>query len=251
MKKILLFVALATLTLTVFGQKVWNFGGDATTWPISAGIGTGPFPVVIDGLSITGISSNVNMGQVEAAAKTFTSPTTSVSYSFANRFKFNGAGYTGAAATDATPTVNMPTQRYLSINVTGNSTIYVIGVSGSKDNARKIFVTDGTTLIGAINFPIDTSGSTAVTVMAEGTVNYTGPAATLYIYCNQALNLYYLSATNVVATGINDVNINKTIKSVELYDFLGKKLPQDTKGLVVKKITYEDGTTASEKAYIK
>ena len=243
MKKQLLIVVLATLSLTVFGQKIWNFGGDATTWPLSSGIGTGPFPVVIDGLSITGITTNVNMGAITAGAKTFTDANNTV-YSFANRFQFNGAGYSGAAATDVTPTVNMPVQRYLSINVSGDSKIYFIGVTGSSSSARKIFVTDGTNLIGSVDFP-------AGTTLNDGTVNYTGAATTLYVFCNSAINLYYLSATNVVATGLPNVNINKTIKTIEYFDATGKQLPQTAKGLVVKKINYNDGTSASEKVYIK
>lgn len=244
MKKQLLIVVLATLSITVFGQKIWNFGGDATTWPVSAGVGTGPYPVVIDGLSITGITTNVNMGQVEANVKTFTSPTTSTNYSFANRFKFNGAGYSGAAATDVTPLVNMPTQRYLTFNVTGNSQIYAIGQTGSNSSARKIFITDGTTLIGAMDFP-------ASTVLNEASISYTGSATTLYVFCNSSVNLYYMTATNVATTGLPPVNANKTIKSTEYFDATGKQLPQTAKGLVLKKITYDDGTSASEKVYIK
>ena len=118
MKKILLIVAVLTATsLMSFGQtKVWNVGNDPVLFPVSAGIGAGPDKsVFVDGLGIhTGTITNTNMGQVEAGAKSYTSPTTSVVYSFANRFKFNGAGYSGAAATDAAPTVNMPTQRSVS-----------------------------------------------------------------------------------------------------------------------------------------
>lgn len=51
--------------------------------------------------------------------------------------------------------------------------------------------------------------------------------------------------------GVNNPNANKPIKSVELYDFLGKKLPQNAKGLVVKKYIFTDGTSSSEKLYIK
>jgi len=237
MKKSILIILFVFLTTVIFGQKIWNFGSDATTFPISAGIGTGPFPVFIDGLSITGISTNVNMGQVELAKKDFTSPTTSVAYSFDNRFKFNGAGYVGAVATDLTPMpagTNLPTQRYLTVNVTGNSTIYVIGITGSSGSARKLFVTDGTNLVGSVDFP-------AGSVLNEGKVEYTGPATTLYLFCNSACNLYYLSVTNFVLAGVNTTYADKGITyngvliknskhlNLEIYDVIGKKIATTNK----------------------
>ena len=246
MKKTLLLVAAITATsIITFGQtnKIWNVGNDATNFPPSAGIGTGPFPVYIDGLAITGISSNVNMGQVEASAKTFTSPTTSTAYTFINRFKYNGAGYSGAAAGDVTPLVMMPTQRYLSFQVAGNSTIYVIGASGSGGSSRNLFVTDGTTLVGTVNFPD--------TPLSEGTFTYTGPAATLYMFCNAAINMYYISATNVVTTCLTTVNSGKKIVEVKNYDILGKQISDNSQGMVIQKITYNDGSQATNKKFVK
>jgi hypothetical protein len=228
MKKTLLLMMVALLATATFAQKVWNFGSDATNFPVNAGIGTGPFPVYIDGLGITGISTNANMGQVDASVKTFTSGG-GTSYSFSNRFKFNGAGYTGAAATDATPLVNMPTQRYLTVNVSGNSTIYVIGVTGSSSSARKLFVTDGTNLVGSIDFP-------AATAYNDGTIQYSGPATTLYIFCNSSINLALLSVTNFVVAGVNTIFAEKGVTyngreienikklNLEIFDVIGKKV---------------------------
>ncbi|MDD2797262.1 MAG: T9SS type A sorting domain-containing protein [Bacteroidales bacterium] len=230
MKRKLLSLAMALIVVMgLNAQKVWNFGADATTFPLSTGVGMGPFPVIIDGLSITGISTNANMGAITAGAKTFTDAN-NVSYSFANRFQFNGAGYTGAAATDVTPSVNMPTQRYISFNVSGNSKIYFIGITGSSSSARKIFVTDGTTYVGGLNFP-------AASVANDGTIDYTGPAATLYIFCNQSCNLYYLSATNVLTTGIKSTLSDKgvTFNGTELVNNLGAEL--EVYNVVGKKIT--------------
>ena len=248
MKKTLLLVAAITATsIITFGQtnKIWNVGNDLTNFPVSAGIGAGPDKsVFIDGLGIhTGTITNSNMGQVEAGAKTFTSPTTSTAYSFNNRFKYNGAGYSGAAATDVTPTVMMPTQRYLSFQVAGNSTIYVIGASGSSGSSRNLFVTDGTTLVGTVNFPD--------TPLSEGTFTYTGSAATLYMFCNQAVNLYYISATNVVTTGLTTVNSGKKIVEVKNYDILGKQISDNSQGMVIQKITYDDGSQATNKKFVK
>lgn len=242
MKKTLLFAtALLLCIFTASAQKAWNLGGDLTigltapAFPLSAGIGNGDgtagnpaFPVNINGLLITGISTNVNMGAVNASQKTFVS-TTLGNLDFPNRFQFNGAGYAGAAATDAAPLVNMPTQRYLSFNVSGNSTIYIIGITGSSSSARKIFVTDGTNYVGGVSFP-------AATTLSDGTVTYTGPAATLYVFGNAACNLVYLSTSNYVSTQVNQVLSDKGIiyngsvisnkngLELEVYNVLGKKV---------------------------
>jgi len=246
MKKTLLLVAVLTATsLMTFGQtnKVWNVGNDPVLFPVSSGYATGNNPT-IDGLTITpGGTSVTNMGVVEANAKTFTSPTTSVAYTFINRFKYNGAGYSGAAATDASPTVMMPTQRYLSFQVGGNSTIYVIGASGTTGSSRNLFVTDGTTLIGTVNFPDSP--------LSEGTFTYTGPAATLYLFTNAAINMYYISATNVVVSGINTPNASKRIVEIQNYDILGKQLSKNAKGMIVQKVTYDDGSVSTLKSFVK
>ena len=248
MKKTLLFTALAFIVILGVNAQttIWNLGGDPTVatngapaFPLSAGIGTGDgttgnpaFPVVINGLSITGISTNVNMGAVNASVKPFTDAN-NVTYSFANRFQNNGGGYAGATDVDATPTVNMPTQRYLSFKVTGNSKIYIIGISGSSSSARKIFVTNGSTLIGSVSFP-------AATVLNDGTVNYTGPATTIYLFSNASINLTYLSATNYVATSVSSIISDRGVSfngteilntnglSLEVYSVLGKKVASST-----------------------
>ena len=248
MKRKLLFIALAIFTMTAYGQvTVWNVGNDETRFPVSAGIGAGPnHSVYVDGLGIhTGSATNVNMGQVEANEKSFTSPTTSTAYTFVNRFKFNGGGYSGSSDADTEPSTKEPTQRYLTINVEGNSTLYFIGITGSSSSSRKMFVTDGTNLVGTIDFP-------AAKNLNEGTVEYTGGAATLYIYCNAAINLYYISATNVATSSTQSVNANKTIIGERYFDILGCEMPDSSQGgLVIRKVTYDDGTSASFKTYIR
>ena len=247
MKKTLLLTVVFLATISLNAQKIWNMGGDPTlaatspAFPVTTGIGTGDgsagnpaFPVRIDGLGITGISTNANMGAVNASAKTFGS------YSFVNRFQFNGAGYPSAVNTDANPgTYNTPTQRFLTFNVSGNSTIYAIGVTGSSSSPRKLFVTDGTNFIGSIDFP-------AATALSDGTVNYTGPATTIYVFCNAAINLTLLSATNFVATSTKSVLADKGVslnggeivnsqkQSLEVYNVLGKKVISSNENVSLK-----------------
>ena len=242
MKKTLLLSAmmlLAIVALNAQATKVWNLGGDPTlaatspAFPVVAGIGIGDgtagnpaYPVNINGLLITGIATNANMGAVNASAKTFGS------YAFANRFQLNGAGYTGAVATDLTPgTYNMPTQRYLSFKVLGNSTIYAIGVTGSNSSSRALFVTTGTSFVGKMDFPSGTG------TLNDATVTYTGPATTLYVFGNSSINLCLLSATNydlntVVKAVLADKGVsfngsevvNTKGLEIEVYNMLGKKV---------------------------
>jgi hypothetical protein len=54
-----------------------------------------------------------------------------------------------------------------------------------------------------------------------------------------------------LGAGVNNPNSSKKIANVQNFDILGNKLSSDAKGLVLKKITYDDGTSASEKVYIK
>lgn len=244
MKKTLLLFAIVILASGLNAQtvKVWNFGGDPTVaatspaFPLSTGIGIGDgtagnpaYPVMIDGLGITGIATNLNMAAVNASVKPFTDANAKA-YAFVNRLQTNGAGYASAAATDVTPLVNLPIQRYFTIDVSGNSTIYVIGVTGSNSSERKLFVTDGTNLVGTVNFPVGNGA------LVDGTVNYTGPAAKLYLFGNASLNLTLLSATNLAKTSLKSLLSDKGIAftgkditnsnglDIEVFNVLGKSI---------------------------
>ncbi|MDD4968172.1 MAG: hypothetical protein PHT07_01965 [Paludibacter sp.] len=246
MKKTLLFTVAVLLTaVSLSAQTVWNLGGDPTVatngsaaWPLNTGLANGSSTTyggteTVNGLTITtGMISTTSLcGVVSASVKGFTSPTTSITYAFVNKFLLNGAGYTGATNTDVTPLVNMPTQKYASFDVSGNSTIYMIGVTGSNGSARNAFVTNGTSLIGTVNFPSSNAA------LSEGIINYTGPATKLYLFFNASIALCYLSATNVVVTtSVNQVLSDKGISyngneilntnglSLEVYNVIGKKV---------------------------
>ncbi len=243
MKKIYV-LAIALLSFTVIGAQVWDLGTDEENFPISSGVGDDGF-TTIDRLYIYG--TNANMGQVEGNNKNFTSPTTEIEHSFLNRFKFNGAGYSGAKNTDEVPTVMVPTQRYISFEVEGNTTVYMIGITGSNNNDRKLFVTDGIDLIENLDF----GGKDLV----EHYVEYEGGATTLYLYCNAAINLYYLSATaNDTGVGIQNVK-NSVVVSSEYYNLSGVRVGSDfsslSKGVYIKVDTLENGNKESSKVIKK
>jgi hypothetical protein len=122
----------------------------------------------------------------------------------------------------------MPTQRYLTIQVGGNSTIYSIGITGSNNTDRKVFVTDGTALVGTMSFGGDQ--------LMEHTINYTVRLQHFTFFVNAASNLYYLSATNVVVSSVKEILSDKGVSfngseilnannlSLEVYNVLGKKV---------------------------
>ncbi|MCE5330719.1 MAG: T9SS type A sorting domain-containing protein [Bacteroidales bacterium] len=233
-KTLLIIISFAVVTLVANAQRTWVVGNDPVNFPVSAGIGAGPDrSVFITDLGIhTGTVTSTNMGQVEVSSKTFGEIT------YPNRFKFNGGGYASSSYAQETPTVNMPTQRFLTIKVSGSGSIKIQGVTGNSGEARRLFVTDGTNLIGTMVFP---SGS----AISEETVNYTGGEAMLYLYCNAAINLYNISASSAtthtsLSTGVKGVLANNGIffngqqisnsnnLSLEVYNVLGKLMVKST-----------------------
>lgn len=205
MKKALLFLIACTVVMSMYSQRVWNMGDDLVNFPLSAGIGAGPDrSVFVNDLGIhTGAATATNMAAITLSAKTFGS------YTWANRLQLNGGGYTGSSADHAAPTVNMPTQRFLTVNVTGSGSIIVHGLTGSSASNRRLFITDGVNLIGNMPFP-------AGTEVTEQIATYTGGPAILYIFGNAAINLYRLEVTSAtthlnLGTGVSAVLTQKGV----------------------------------------
>ena len=198
MKKTLLLLIMAVaVSGTALGQRVWNFGNDNVNFPLSSGIGAGPDrSVFVQDLGIhTGAVTGTNMGSITAHIRTFGA------FSWVNRFQFHGAGYTGAAIDDLVPATNRPTQRFITLRVTGPGTITIHGMTGNAGQNRRLFVTDGTNLISANLFP-------ASDQVSEAVVNYTGGPAVLFMYCNAAINLYRLEATSATTHVLSDISTN-------------------------------------------
>jgi hypothetical protein len=230
MKKTLLLISVTILLSIGLQAQEWNFGNDSINFPISAGVPTGT-SVTIQGLTITmgGITSSNLVGQIEVIT-----PKLFGSILYHHRFKYSGAGYSGAAATDLVPLVNMPTQRYVSFPVSGNCNILVHGTTGSSTSARKLFVTDGTNFVGAMDMPLGSD-------VTEATLTYTGPAATLYMFCNNSINLYLLRVVTITSIretpAIKGVSFNGTQilnekgQKIELYNISGKLIARSSSSI--------------------
>jgi len=179
MKKIVLLVAFAA---TVFAasavDKTWIFDG-------SSAFGTGPGLTgaqetkTIDGLTFNnGTNTNTNFCAITTNTKTINGVT------YTHRMQTNGAGFAGGADQ------GVPTQRYLSFNVNGNSTIQYAFITGSSSATRSIIISDGTSVLNSLS---DSNTGT------YGSYSYTGGAATLYVYGDAAINIYMLAVTNLTA----------------------------------------------------
>lgn len=184
MKKSLLLLAFSVVATvgTVKAQTTWDFG----TWANNA---TGePAPIVKNNLGLVP-GETTNFGIIEGSTATFPD-----GYQGTKRFKLNGGGY------DTTGVNTTPTKRYLVIKVNGNSELTVWYKNGSSTGERTLFVGTGSAILASNPYPNGTDGVKYV-------YQYVGPARDLYIYADQSLNLYKITATNVGVTtlGVNDV----------------------------------------------
>lgn len=198
-KKLLSFVIPILFFGTIVNAqtKIWDFGNDTTTWPLSAGIGNNP--MVVDNLGLYPIPTNTNFGAVTSNNLTFGD-----GFSATQRFQMNGGGY---PAGDFQP---MPTQRYLFFGVSGSCTVKVWFRTGSNGSVRTLYVSDGTQAVGSAT---TNSGGNGDFPILETT--YTGGATTLYIYGDLATNLYKIQVTGAtVETTLNLDNLDKLTTNV-------------------------------------
>jgi len=192
----LIFAMVLTSSITNAQTKTWNFGNDTTTWPQGAGIGSNE--LVIDNLGLFPTPTNTNFGAVTANAYTFTAD----GFTAVNRFQLNGGGSPAAGT-------YLPTQRYLYFTASGACTVKVWFRTGGS-GARNIFITDGTNLIATAGS--STSGDAFI---LTGNVTAAQAAAgKIYIYGDQASNLYKITVTGATVTttlGINDLKAGSAV----------------------------------------
>ena len=207
MKKILLGAILLAGATTMFAQKTWNFSE------------TGKFPVqtittttTIDGLKI--------MATTDATVAIDANTKKNGTYSFTQRLKYGGSG--GFTAENR----YMPTTRALVFQVSGPGTITVCCLSSSSSANRRLILTNGIDSISSFSAPGTYSDADGNTVPME-TFNYTGGAATLYLYSvSSGVNIYLLD----VSSAINIVDFINTPKTSIFFSFNGSEIV-NAKGL--------------------
>lgn len=184
MKKSLLLLAFSIVATVgnVKAQTTWDF----SNWATNA---TGePVSVVKNNLGLVP-GETTNFGIVEASTANFPD-----GYQGTKRFKLNGGGY------DTTGTNTTPTKRYILFKVNGNSEVTIWYKNGATSGERTLFIGTGTSILASNPYPNGTDGVKYV-------YQYVGSARDIYIYGDQSLNIYKITATNVGTTvlGVNDV----------------------------------------------
>jgi hypothetical protein len=227
MKKTLLFaIAIALSSTFVSGQgvdKTWNFSnspfGAAPTVSFASTFTHDMMVFATDGAALWSLDAN-NKTLNEIA--------------YTHRLKSGGGG---APAVDS----NIPTTRYLAINVGGNSTIKfgMMSSSSSAERALRI-VNEAGTLLTTITGVLGSA-------IGEYTYQYAGAATKLYFYSETGgLNFYVISATNVVApatTSTENIFVAKGIKmegrtikndakiSIKVFNMLGKEVAKSNENI--------------------
>lgn len=246
MKQKLLLITLSMLFFIANSQaqnKVWDFGNDATTWPLSSGIGINP--IIVDNLGLFPIPTNTNFGAVNASGATF-----SDAYIAVNRFQLNGAGFSAGA------NIAIPTQRYLFMDVSGACTVKVWFKTGSNGNARTMYVSNGTAIVGSESTNTGSNADLAILI-----ANYTGSAGRLYIYGGASCNLYKIEVNGATVStttlGVNDFDkISTKVHSFKNQVFISNVLTAteikvyNILGGLVKELNTKSNTQFSIKAGI-
>jgi len=186
MKKSLLLLAFAVVATVgnVKAQTTWDFASAA--WPVTSGELTS---TVKNNLALVpGPATVVNFAAVEASTASFPD-----GYPGTKRFKLNGGGYTSTGVNTT------PTQRYIYFKTNGNSSINIWYKNGGSGD-RTMYIGTGTSILTSKTYSNSNDGLIL-------TYDYVGPAANIYIYGDQSLNIYKITATNVGTTvlGVNDV----------------------------------------------
>ncbi len=220
MKKTLLFtIALLLSNALLFGQgveKTWNFSnapfGATPTVSFSASFTHDLLTVGTNGESNWSMDSNNK---------------TLEEVSYTHRLKSGGGGSPAEGS-------KIPTTRYLSINVGGNSTIDFGMMSSSSSAEREMYIVNENESL------IDSISGISGTSLAKYTYTYTGGATKLYFYSKSSgINFYFVKATNVVEGGTSLVNntfadkgirfdgitlSNESNISLRVYNTLGKEV---------------------------
>ncbi len=224
MKKELLKGFIATLMIVAGSMNAnaqeWNFS--------SGGFGTVANyteTATVDGLTMYAISTAGVA--IDASNKSLDE------YTFTYRLKLGGTG-----AFDATGAT--PVSRVLAFPVSGKTSIKIIAThSSSTGDNRSLVVAAGskTNEIGRLDV---VAGASPV----SKTFEYTGGATTIYVFsASSGINLYLIKATT--ATGIGE--IQKEAISTEYYNVTGIKANKNSKGVIVEKKIYSDGSICTTK----
>jgi hypothetical protein len=224
MKKTLLIFAFgvaAIATLSAQGQKVWTF----EQAPFS--VTTYTQTTILDGLTI--LSNSTASIAIDANNKT------NGDYAFTHRLKLGGA-----ATIDKGTAPWLPTNRAVSFVVSGSGSIKIAALSSSSSADRRLILSNGTDSL--YNFAAPGTYSVDGNTVPMETYQYTGGAATLYLWSpSSGVNIYLISAPTLQTSveklqqqgisfnGREVINENKA--GIEIYNLLGNKIAEGTSNI--------------------
>jgi len=110
-------------------------------------------------------------------------------------------------------------------------------------NARGVDIVSNATVVGDNTQSTDVSVTNKYTATADGPVTFKTTAG---------LQIFKI-VINDTGTGIPTVinNDTKTVVRSEFFDLTGRRIYPNTKGFVIQKLYYEDGTTSSKKLFVR
>lgn len=223
MKKTLLLVTtFMVASMGLSAQTVWNFSNS----PFGA-VGAAGGTAVIDFTKSYTTSDGLTIATDGTSNWTGLSTNSKTIDGIAYTYRLQSAGGGSAVAPS-----KIPVTRYLSLNVSGPSTINFGMISSSSSATRTLIIVNADQSV--VDSIVNISGSTAATY----SYNYTGGASKLYMYSRASgINFYYLSATNVVTTtsvdavfatkgiSFNGSQIsNSNALKLSVYDVAGKRM---------------------------
>lgn len=179
--KMFLFLFLGFIGITTYAQ-VWNISespfGAATTYSATT---------TVDGLTIYSPAGEVAIDANDKSIDEFI---------FHYRLKLGGSGTFNADNVT-------PISRVLAFNVTGNTTITIIGMSSSS-------TADRTLVIAAGNKSTEVGRFAALGAsISRANFDYIGGPTTIFLFSlSSGINLYYIKA-NALTTGINEGKIQQ------------------------------------------
>lgn len=91
------------------------------------------------------------------------------------------------------------------------------------------------------------AGEITVTVTFDGETEVKGNISV----SGESINETIAVTVTLPGSGFGQINIAKTVKTIENFDFTGKRLSSEAQGLIIRKITYTDGSTAVRKVYVE
>lgn len=239
-KRTLLLTSLVFLAIVVFAQnKEWNFSEEV--WRTT---------ILSDGATVEGLTVYSTNSKATTGASNKTHILNDVDYTFTHCFKF---GETGSFEEDYSPITGI-----LSFDVIGDSEISVVGAhASSSGEARELVVSagneDGFQYLGSFlvyqkndeDAPEGLKGS-----LNSATYSYVGGPATIYVYSAiGGVNLFLVKTEGEEISGVNTIDSQKSVSSIEYFDVLGNKLSKEAVGLVIEKVTYIDGSTSAKKIW--